>query len=310
MRNVLITGGAGFIGSNLADQLVRIGCNVRIFDNFSTGRGEFLETSNADVRRGDLLGDVDELRSAMAGIDTVFHLAANADVRDGWNNPDRDAYQNVIATLNVANAAAGEGVIDFVFSSTGSIYGEAEIFPTPENVAIPTQTSLYGASKIAAEGFLAAYAHAKKLRVTAFRFVSVLGPRYSHGHVIDFVRQLAKDPSKLHILGDGNQRKSYMHVEDCVRALIDIRSDSGFDVFNLGTPEFSTVNSSARWIASVMGLDPDITYSGGDRGWIGDNPLILLDVDKAKLAGWTTQRSIESSVKDTVKWILENDWIL
>lgn len=310
MRTVAITGGAGFIGSNLADRLNSLGLSVVVIDNLSTGRLRHLEGSAAKVINLDILEGVDRIAPHLEGVDTVFHLAANADVRFGWDHPARDLNQNVVATAVVAEAAAKCGIEEFVFASTGSIYGEASMFPTPEDVPMPIQTSLYGASKISAESFLAAYATADKFKVTVFRFVSVLGPRYSHGHVIDFVRQLRNDSSLLTILGDGKQRKSYMHVDDCVEALVNLRSERTFDVFNLGSPSYCDVFTSASWICSQMGVDPRFIYKGGDRGWIGDNPFILLDVKKAEQHGWKTQRSIEESVRDTVDWLIRNDWIL
>ncbi len=310
MNRVLITGGAGFIGSNLADSLKSNGIEVRIFDNFSTGRREFVAESGIEIFEGDLRSDRDLLDKAVSGCDTVFHLAANADVRFGWDHPFLDLQQNVMATLEVADAARNAGVTDFVFSSTGSVYGEATVFPTPEDYGSPVQTSLYGASKISAEAFLAAFSTAGYFRSTVFRFVSVLGARYSHGHVIDFVKQLANDPSKLRILGDGTQTKSYMHVNDCIDAVTAVRSQSDFDVFNLGVPDTCQVIDSAHWIVSQMGVAPKLEFTGGSKGWVGDNPFILLDVEKAKQMGWTAKRSIESSVRDTVQWILSNPWIL
>ncbi len=305
-----MTGGAGFIGSHLVDHLLAMGKEVVVLDNFSTGRKEYLEGSLAQVVNIDLTSDVSTLLPHFKGVDTVFHLAANADVRFGWEHPERDVEQNVVVTSRIAEAASMAGVSDFVFSSTGSVYGEAVIVPTPEDVPIPVQTSLYAASKISAESFLAAYATAGKFKATIFRFVSVLGPRYSHGHVFDFVKQLKANPKALHILGDGKQRKSYMHVDDCIAALLEIRGDTSYGVYNLGAPTYCMVDDSAGWIVDELGLDPIITHAGGERGWIGDNPFILLDVSRAKDRGWETKKSIEQSVRDTVRWISENTWIL
>src|ERR1700742_2730995 len=209
----LVTGAAGFIGSNLADRLLAAGFSVTGYDNFTTGQREFVTDAlrHREYRlvEGDVL-DTACLAGAMAGCDIVFHLAANADVRFGLQHPRKDLDQNTIATFSVLEAIRESGVKDIVFSSTGSIYGEPEVFPTPETAPFPVQTSLYGASKLAGEGLLQAYAAGFGFQAYIFRFVSILGERYSHGHVFDFYRKLLKDPTTIHVLGNGKQRKSYM----------------------------------------------------------------------------------------------------
>lgn len=306
MKKAVITGGAGFIGSNLADKLVADGFSVTIIDNFSTGNHAFLGKHDYHVVDCDIRRDFESITSAMEGASIAYHLAANADVRFGWEHPRLDLEQNVIATLNVLDAAVANDVSEFVFSSTGSIYGEAKTIPTPEDYGLPIQTSLYGASKYAAESYVAAYASAEKIKATIFRFVSVLGPRYTHGHVIDFVRQLRADPSALTILGDGTQRKSYMHVDDCVNGVANVRSELDVDVFNLGTNETCTVNQSALWICEAMDVNPTFHFTGGARGWVGDNPHIHLDNSKSLEHGWEVSRSIKDSVFNTVNWLLQN----
>lgn len=305
-----VTGGAGFIGSNLIDRLLAEGHTVAVADNFTTGYREHLKDRDLEIVECDIVTDRALLADVMAGASAVFHLAANADVRYGWDHPRRDLEQNVIATLNVAEAAVAAGVPTLAFSSTGSVYGEARVIPTPEDAPFPVQTSLYGASKAAAEGFLASYAEAGRLNVAAFRFVSVLGPRYSHGHVIDFMRQLRDDPTRLVVLGDGTQRKSYMHVHDCVAGLITLADVRGFEVFNLGVDGYSTVRDSISWICERMGVSPEIEFGEGDRGWVGDNPFIYLDTSHARESGWTPRLSIRDSVIDTVDWLLANPWLL
>lgn len=306
MSKVLITGGAGFIGSNLADFLFSQGHEVRIFDNFSTGKRRFIEGKPYEIFEGSLLTSLDLLDEAMQGVSCVYHLAANADVRDGWKHPEKDLSENVIATSNVLQASVKAGAEEFVFSSTGSVYGECEILPTPESAPFPIQTSLYGASKASAEAFVSAYGHAGKLKTTIFRFVSVMGPRYTHGHVIDFVRQLKNDPSSLRVLGNGLQKKSYMHVDDCVKAVANIRGKNSNGIFNLGVNDYCEVNQSITWICEELGVSPEIEYSGGNQGWIGDNPFIWLDVSKAASSGWKPEFSIEESVRRTVRWLEEN----
>jgi UDP-glucose 4-epimerase len=305
---VLITGGAGFIGSNLADELLDVGHRVVVVDNLSTGRRQFLRQAHSNPRFE--LVELDITASAMlpevvAGVDVVVHLAANADVRFGWQWPRRDLEQNVLATHNVLEAMRLTGVSRLLFSSTGSVYGEAPIVPTPEDCPFPVQTSLYGASKAAAEGFIQAYAEGAAFSTTVFRFVSILGPRYSHGHVIDFVRKLRGDPSRLEVLGNGKQRKSYLDVNDCVRAVVS-RLDQcvGHEVFNLGTNEYCTVDESATWICQRLGLEPKFEYSGGERGWVGDSPFIFLDTTKIRETGWQPHRSIRAAVERTVDYLM------
>src|SRR3954453_13021205 len=217
-----ITGGAGFIGSNLADRLLADGHAVTAYDNLSTGQANFLSTAikspNFKLVEGDML-DEKKLGDSIRGHDFVFHLAANADVRFGTDHPRRDLEQNTIATHNILEAMRLAGIKRIAFSSTGSVYGEAQVFPTPENAPFPIQTSLYGASKLAGEGLIQAYATGFGFQAFIFRFVSILGERYSHGHVFDFHKQLVEHPGRIKVLGNGLQRKSYLYVGDCVDAI-------------------------------------------------------------------------------------------
>jgi UDP-glucose 4-epimerase len=312
---IVVTGGAGFVGSNLVDALLVDGHDVLSVDNFSTGFEQHLEAARTNPRfesvTCDLYLEPDRVVEVVAGADAVVHLAANADVRFGWDAPRRDLEQNVIVTHNVLEAARRGGVRHVLFSSTGSVYGESDVIPTPEYAPFPVQTSLYGASKTAAEGYLGAYAEAGVFRATVFRFVSVLGPRYSHGHVIDFVRQLSRDPMHLTILGDGKQRKSYMHVSDCVAAVVqELARDDRFRVLNLGVAGYCTVTESAGWIAARLGVTPEFRYTGGDRGWIGDNPFIFLDTTAIRNRGWQPRFGIRDAVESTVDYLVDNPWIL
>jgi UDP-glucose 4-epimerase len=277
-----VTGAAGFIGSNLCDRLLAAGHQVTGFDNLSTGREQFLEQSighpNFRLVRADLYEDRPALTRAMEGAEFVFHLAANADVRFGTNHPRRDLEQNTIVTWNVLEAMREHKIRRIGFSSTGSIYGEPNVHPTPEDCPFPVQTSLYGASKLASEGLLQAYATGFQFEPYIFRFVSILGERYSHGHVFDFYAKLLANPNELPILGDGNQRKSYLYVGDCIRAILaSIAQPARSAVYNLGADDTCNVTQSAGWICERLGLKPKFVYSGGERGWIGDSPLILLD---------------------------------
>jgi len=312
---VLITGAAGFIGSNLTDRLLKEGYRVRGFDNCSTGRMEFLEdalrSGAFEFCKGDLL-DPDQLRTAMAGVDTVFHLAANADVRNGPDHPRKDLEQNTIGTANVLEAMKDCGVKRIVFSSTGSVYGESEVIPTTEDAPFPIQTSLYASSKLAAEGLISAYCEAFGMQAWIFRFVSIMGERYTHGHVFDFYKQLIEHPEDLHILGNGKQRKSYLYVQDCLDAVLLAleRADKKVNIFNLGTDEYCTVNESIDCIVSFLRLNPRRTYAGGERGWIGDNPFIFLKCGRIQSLGWKPRLSIRQAVEKTAAFLQGNQWVL
>ncbi|MCW2982605.1 MAG: NAD-dependent epimerase/dehydratase [Conexibacter sp.] len=308
MKRVLITGGAGFIGSTLADRLLDEGVEVAILDDFRTGRREFIAGAlerGADLFEGDIL-DRDLLERAVAGCDTVFHLQANADVRHGLDHPQRDLEQNTISTSNVLEAMRAAGAKRICFSSTGSVYGEPEVVPTPEDAPFPLQTSLYGASKIAGEGMIAAYAHGYGFTGLIFRFVSLLGERYTHGHVIDFYRALKRDPAHLHVLGDGRQEKSYLYVQDCVGAMLTAVAhhgdEAGAHVYNLGTDATVVVDDSIGIITSHMGVEPEIEKAGGKRGWAGDSPLIHLDTTKIRSLGWAPTLTIPEAIARTLEW--------
>ncbi len=310
-----VTGGAGFIGSSLTDRLILNGHDVVVFDNFSTGKEEFLEAAGRSGRltviRGDVL-DADAVTAAMRGCDAVFHIAANADVRFGLLNPRRDLDQNTIATFNVLEAMRANAVKAVAFSSTGSIYGEPAVFPTPEDAPFPIQTSLYGASKLACEGMISAYAEGYGMRAVIFRFVSILGNRYSHGHVFDFVKNLRANPNHLRVLGNGRQRKSYLYVNDCVDAILLAfeRAEGNINVFNVGTDEYCEVTESVRWITERMGVKPAIEYTGGERGWVGDSPFIFLDCSRLRALGWHPTLSIREGVIRTVDFLQEHPWLL
>ena len=309
-----VTGAAGFIGSNLVDRLLDDGEVVVGYDNLSTGMPEFIASAsrhrNFTFVHGDLL-DTRSLTEAMRGANRVVHLAANADVRFGLAHPRKDLEQNTFATFNVLEAMRANDVGEIAFSSTGSIYGEATVVPTPEDAPFPIQTSLYGASKLACEGMIAAYAEGYGIKARIFRFVSILGQRYSHGHVFDFMMQLAENQARLHILGDGRQRKSYLHVDDCIEAILLALSagDDHIAIFNLGTDEVCQVLDSVNWIVGRLSLSPQLSFSGGRRGWIGDNPLIHLDTSRIRGLGWQPKRSIKEAVEHTVDWLDANRWV-
>jgi UDP-glucose 4-epimerase len=310
-----VTGAAGFAGSHVTDRLLCLGHKVTGYDNFSTGQAHFLERASASDRfiliRGDIL-DLELLSAGMRGADFVFHLAANADVRFGTEHPRRDLEQNTIGTWNVVEAMRCCGTRRIAFASTGSVYGEPDLFPTPEDAAFPVQTSLYGASKLAGEALIQAYSEGFGMESFIFRFVSLLGERYSHGHVIDFYRQLEQHPEYLTVLGDGTQRKSYVYVQDCIDAMLMAieRPGSRVNIYNLGTQEHCIVNESIQWICEALGVRPELRYTGGARGWVGDSPFIFLESERIRSIGWRPQLTIRESVIRTVRYLQNNPWLV
>jgi UDP-glucose 4-epimerase len=319
LQRVFITGAAGFIGSTLSDVLLAQGKQVVGWDNFSTGQERFVESARKNPRfkmvRGDNL-DLDALTAGMHGCDTVFHLAANADVRFGLEHPRKDLDQNTIATFNVLEAMRANGAKTIAFSSTGSVYGEAEIIPTPEEHPFPIQTSLYAASKLAGEGLIHAYCEGYGFEGYVFRFVSILGERYTHGHVFDFYKQLTEHPEHLKVLGDGTQRKSYLYVQDCLSAMLHVmnaetakKTKHRVEVYNLGTDHYVQVNESIGFICNALGLKPRLEYSGGQRGWVGDNPFIFLETKKIRATGWAPKLTIEQGIHRTLEWLRANAWV-
>jgi UDP-glucose 4-epimerase len=311
---IFVTGAAGFIGSSLVDRLLTAGHSVVGYDNFSTGQRRFLEraskSSKFQLVEADLL-NTEALRAAITGSDIVFHFAANADVRFGTHHPFKDIEQNTIATYNVLEAMRANGIKRIAFSSTGSVYGEAMVFPTPENAPFPVQTSLYGNSKVAAEGLISSYCEGFGFQGFIFRFVSILGERYTHGHVFDFYQKLMADPSKLEVLGNGEQRKSYLYIQDCIDAIMIAieRATNRVNIFNLGQDEYCEVNQSIGWICECLQLKPRLEYTGGERGWIGDNPFIFLDCSRIRALGWTPKLSIQKGVISTLEYLVANPWV-
>lgn len=323
MSRIFVTGAAGFIGSNLVDRLLTDGHTVTGWDNLVTGQPVFLEAAQQNSRftlvRGDNL-DLPALTQAMRGAELVFHLAANADIKDGWTQPRKDLEQNTIATFNVLEAMRANQVRRIAFSSTGSVYGEAMVTPdkpTPETDAFPIQTSLYAASKTAGEALISSYAEGGQLdEAYIFRFVSILGERYTHGHVFDFYRQLLAHPDRLRVLGNGRQRKSYLYVQDCLEGMLHVvgrftarHAPHRTQIYNLGTQEYVEVNQSIACICQALNVTPKLEYTGGDRGWIGDNPFIFLDTSKIQATGWKPKVTIAEGILRTLRWLEANRWV-
>ncbi len=311
----IVTGCAGFIGSHLVDRLLEDKNNLVIgIDNFSTGNNKFItearKSKNFKFYEIDLL-NLKDLKKVFKGGDIVFHLAANADVRFGVQNPRRDLEQNTIVTQNVLEAMQFNNIGKIVFSSTGSIYGETKIIPTPENCAFPIQTSFYGASKIACEGLVSAYCEGFNMYGYIFRFVSILGERYTHGHVFDFYKKLKKNPKELEVLGNGKQRKSYLYIHDCIDGIFLAlkKSKKKLNIFNLGVNDYCEVNESIKWICDELGLNPKLKYTGGNKGWVGDNPFIFLETEKICNLGWQPKHNIKDGVIKTLKYLQTNEWV-
>ncbi|MBI4374886.1 MAG: NAD-dependent epimerase/dehydratase family protein [Elusimicrobia bacterium] len=305
----LVTGAAGFLGSHLCEALLSAGHEVVGYDNLSTGR---LANIGAPLRaplfrfvEADVL-DSPRMVEALADCDLVFHLAAHADVRRNPEHPALVFEQNAHATLALLESMRKSGIRRIAFASTGSVYGENPIIPTPENVPFPIQTSIYAAAKLASEGLLSAYAEAFGFQVFIVRLVSLLGPRYSHGHVADFLAQLSLHPDHLEILGDGRQRKAYLDARDAAQALLLAaqRCRQRVNVLNAGS-RCLTVERSARLIAARLGAEPRLRYKGGRRGWPGDVPDIRLDCRRLRKLGWKPRHSVISSLEQTVDYLLE-----
>jgi UDP-glucose 4-epimerase len=318
---IFVTGGAGFIGSNFCDAALSKGHEVVCFDNLSTGQEFFIEEARKNQKFTFIKGDIqnfDEIQKAIqdAKPDWVAHFAANADVRRGLEHPRKDLDINTLGTWNVLESARNAGVKKIFFSSTSAAYGDPATFPTPEDVAFPEQTSLYGASKAAGEGLVSSYCHGYGMTAVVFRFASIVGPRYTHGHVFDFVKKLQADPTQLEILGDGNLPKSYVHVKDLMNGLwLAIESaeanklPKAFNVFNIGHDSTLVIKDSAAIIAKKMGLSPTFRFTGGAGGWIGDH-RVELDTTKLRGLGWSLQHPLEEGITDTVEYLLQNQQLL
>src|SRR5215472_3843799 len=312
--NVVITGGCGFVGSNLCEALIAGGHTITIVDNLSTGHvevlGELVDHPRLCLVEGDVF-DAQLLTRAVAGSDVIVHLAANADVRHGPEDPTRDLKANFLGTAAVVDAMRRASVTRLVYASSGAVYGDAENIPIDEFAPFPVQTSFYGASKVAAEGLIAAHHEAFGTRAVILRLSSVLGPHYSHGHVIDLVRALARDPHTLYILGDGHQLKSYVWVHDVCQAILlaldRLAAGEDLDILNVAG-EACTVRQSVAWICSELGVAPRLHFEAGDRGWVGDNPRLVLDTMRIRRLGWAPTVGVEESVRRTVRHLMAAEW--
>ncbi len=309
-NKILVTGGAGFIGSHLVDRLISKGNRVTIFDNLSSGKMEFIkhhfENPDFTLIKADLL-DQDAIERACKDINSVYHVAANPDVRLGTSDTRVHFDQNILATYNLLEAIRKNDVKEIVFTSTSTIYGEASIIPTPEDYGPLIPISLYGASKLACEALITSYSHTFDITAWIFRFANIVGPRSTHGITVDFINKLRDNSAQLEILGDGKQEKSYLHVSECVDAILFTVENSKEDVniFNIGSEDTISATGIGKAVVEEMILsNVSFVYTGGSRGWKGDVPKMRLDVEKLKKLGWKPAYTSERSVRETARSLL------
>jgi UDP-glucose 4-epimerase len=297
----IVSGGAGFIGSHLVDELIKEGHEVMVIDNLVSGSMEFLP-KEATIIKKDIT--TDDIAPEIKGADSFFHFAADPDVRSSAHNPAQSFKHNVVGTFNVLEACRAADVKKFIFASTSTVYGDAQIIPTPETHDTKP-ISNYGASKLACESYVASYAHSYGLQSTVLRFANIFGPRSNHGVMHDFYHKLKKDPTKLEILGDGLQEKSYLYISDTISAIMFAfkKQQNLYDVFNVGSKEKRTVNEIAGLVSKTGNWKPETAYTGTPRGWIGDVRLMQLDVSKLEQLGWQPKVSFEDGVKRYVEWL-------
>jgi UDP-glucose 4-epimerase len=299
---IVVTGGAGFIGSHVTDKLIEMGEEVLVIDNLSSGRAEYINPQ-AELVKLDLTHH-ESLVEAIKGAEVVWHIAANPDVRMGLEKPDEIYRNNIEATYSLLEAMRKLKIDKVVFTSTSTVYGEAEIIPTPEDYAgVPI--SIYGASKLACEALIASYCHTFDMQSWIYRFANVIGKRSNHGVIYDFIQKIRRNPEVLEILGDGQQNKSYIYISDCVEGMFaGLKADEAVNIFNIGSEDQVKVRRIAEIVCEEMGVEPEFVFTGGDRGWKGDVPVMLLSIEKLKSLGWKPKYSSEEAVRMAVKDLL------
>ncbi|MEM4291287.1 MAG: NAD-dependent epimerase/dehydratase family protein [Archaeoglobaceae archaeon] len=297
---ILVTGGAGFIGSHLVDKLVEID-DVRVIDNLSSGKKEFVN-ENAELIIADLAKD--DITTLLKNVDEVWHLAANPDVRIGAEKPYEIYRNNVVATFRLLEAMREEGVKRIIFTSTSTVYGEAKLIPTPEDYPMHP-ISVYGASKLACEALIESYCHTFGFVAYIYRFANVIGKRSTHGVIYDFIRKLRSNPNELEILGNGEQNKSYVYIEDCIEAMFaGLKASESVNIFNIGSEDQVKVRRIAEIVCEEMNLNPRFKFTGGDRGWVGDVPVMLLSIERLKKLGWRPKYNSEMAVRKAIRDLL------
>ena len=314
-NKILVTGGAGFIGSHLVDRLVEKGSQVTVFDNMSSGKMEFIEKhlENPDFTliKGDLLNQ-EAIEKACKGIDFIFHVAANPDVKLGASDTRIHLNQNIMATYNLLEAMRKNNTEKITFTSTSTVYGEASIMPTPEDYGPLIPISLYGASKLACEALVTSYSHTFDMQAWIFRFANIVGPRSTHGITVDFVKKLRKNSNLLEILGDGKQEKSYLHVLECIDAILFVieNSKEKVNIFNIGSEDTISAIEIGKAVIEEIGLsNVKFTYTGGNRGWKGDVPRMRLGIEKMKNLGWKPVYTSERSIRETARALLDKNLV-
>jgi len=306
----LVTGGAGFIGSHLIDELLARGYEVKCIDNFSSGKREFIEKNINEIEliEGDLLNRND-IKKAIKGCEIVFHLAANPDVRLGAVDTKIHFDNNIVATYNLLEEMRKEGIKKIAFTSSSTVYGDAKIIPTPENYGPLIPVSLYGASKLSAEALICSYSHTFDIEAIIYRFANVVGPRSTHGVIYDFIKKLRRNPEELEILGDGKQKKSYLYIGDCINAMFFgiEHAEQKTEIYNIGSEDWTEVTEIANIVSEEMKLHPTYKFTGGidGRGWKGDVKIMRLDISKLKSLGWKPKYNSNEAIRMTAKWLKE-----
>lgn len=314
---VFVTGGAGFIGSHFCERLLNAGDEVIAFDNLVLGKRELIQPLEKNPRfkfiEADLV-DLDRVKKEMAGVDLVIHLAANSDISQGAARTDVDMQNGTIATYNVLEAMRVNGLKKLIFASTSAIYGEASIKPTPENYGPLFPISFYGASKLACEAMVSAFSHNCGIQAWVYRFANIVGSHATHGAIHDFTARLLKNPSKLEVLGNGTQRKSYLHVNDCIEGILFgfEKSKEDFQCFNLASLGVSNVRFIAeevgRAVSKMTGVDAQIVFGEGDRGWVGDVPYTHLDGSLLEGLGWKAKLESDQAVRAAIGEVVAEQW--
>jgi UDP-glucose 4-epimerase len=304
---IVITGGAGFIGSNLVNYFVSKGQDVTVFDNLSSGRMETLNPNltkkNFNFIKGDIR-DKEFVNSSMKGVEEIYHLAADPSVKDSATNPEGSFRINVDGTFNILEAARRNDVKKIVFTSSSTVYGETKVLPTPEDHPL-IPISNYAASKVADEVYISSYAFTYGIKGVVMRLANIFGPASTHGVMYDFYKKLQVNPQRLEILGDGKQSKSYLYVSDCIDAiaLASRKQRKIYDYFNVGSAEMTTVDEVAKSMCSVLGIKPKFHYTGGKRGWKGDVVKMLLSTKKIEKLGWKKKISIKEGTRRYIEWL-------